>query len=945
MLRSMQSKGKPKTIQKTVSLFLVFLLTFSLFGTVFAADPPPPAGQSATVAMWNYNVAPASPDVAATSGVNQDNAVLRNSLGVTPGYSSSSLVAGGSQGAYAGAWSVDGYWEFRFSALDFEDLTFSASQRSSGTGPRDFELRYSTDGLTWTPIGGSDVAVNSTSLSSKYSDFALPDALEGLDTAYLRLVITSDISSRAGTGSYGAAETMAAGGTTNINGVIISGVYVGGNTNPAIDKSELEAAIALASAAGYDEADYTVESWAEFAAALDSAIYVLGHDDAIAKDVSEALDALNDAIAGLTEKQPSPGDPDPLTFADLMISVGGDESELMFTWYTAQASGELAIRAQGDAGFETIDAAGIQKGANHIHRATATGLTPATVYEYRLMGEENTASDIFTVKTGGADGFSFIAVGDPQIGSSNTENDTGGWVNTMSRVTAAFPDAGFMISAGDQVETANNTAQYAGYLKPDALKSLPTSNAVGNHDSGNALFTDHFQMPNATKVGTGATNYDWWYTYNNTLFMFIDANYRSTTAGHKTMMEEAIAANPDATWKVVVFHQGPYTNASHSDNDGYGFRTNWTPMFDDLGIDVVLNGHDHSYTRAFQMYGDNPQKDQQWINESGEIVSDETGLMYNKVLNPTGTAYFELNSASGSKFYALKAPQYFVAKQVQSNTANFSIVDVTDDSFTVTTYKLDGVYNGTEHEVIDAYTIYKGAGAPDPSDNPLAAIRASETSLVTEPVEYTVSLSGLDRVKTVELSFTADGNFLEFKELAALNGFTTLTGADVAWTELGDGLWQGKATLIYGYGEQTTITSEAPVDVVKIIHNAKALGNASMTLTGVSATGFVTGIDGKNTMGMIACDIDPENAGAVTSIVDDTSYLIFDLNKDGAVNQIDLAIVALYCGIADGDPRWDALVIVYDANDAAITASLCDVNDDGNVNMLDLLDLFMNYTR
>jgi hypothetical protein len=477
------------------------------------------------------------------------------------------------------------------------------------------------------------------------------------------------------------------------------------------DKTALETAITAAD--DKTEADYTTDSWATFAAALASARTVFASDAATADEVSDALSALNAAINGLTEA--GAGSYSPLTYADLLISVGSDESELMFTWYTAQITGQLAIRAQGEANFVAIATTDAQSGDSYIHRATVAGLAPATTYEYRLIGEENAASDIFTVKTGGADSFRFIAVGDPQIGSSNVTNDTNGWINTLNRVTDAFPDASFLLSAGDQVETPNVADHYTGYLKPDALKSLPTSNAVGNHDSGSALFTDHFQMPNATQVGSGATNYDWWYTYNDTLFMFIDANYRSTTAGHRAMMEAAIAANPDVAWKVVVFHQGPYTNASHDNNDNYGFRTTWTPMFDDLGIDVVLNGHDHSYTRAFHMRGDVAQKDQQWLDDDGNIVSDDTGLLYSKVFNPTATAYFELNSASGSKFYALKAPKYFVAKQVQTNTANFSIVDVTDESFTVTTYALDGRYDGSNHEVIDTYTIFK-SDAPPPVD-------------------------------------------------------------------------------------------------------------------------------------------------------------------------------------------------------------------------------------
>jgi hypothetical protein len=79
--------------------------------------------------------------------------------------------------------------------------------------------------------------------------------------------------------------------------------------------------------------------------------------------------------------------------------------------------------------------------------------------------------------------------------------------------------------------------------------------------------------------------------------------------------------------------------------------------------------------------------------------------------------------------------------------------------------------------------------------------------------------------------------------------------------------------------------------------------------------------------------------------LDEASHSIRDLNKDGSVDQIDLAIMALYCLIDDSDSRWNNLVVVYDAKGGAITAALCDVNADDVVNLLDLLNLYMNYTR
>ena len=71
-------------------------------------------------------------------------------------------------------------------------------------------------------------------------------------------------------------------------------------------------------------------------------------------------------------------------------------------------------------------------------------------------------------------------------------------------------------------------------------------------------------------------------------------------------------------------------------------------------------------------------------NNCYQIVSDtESG----EVVNPKGTVYLEANSATGSKFYNLIATQQdYISERSQTWTPSYSVVSVTDDSFTVTTY-------------------------------------------------------------------------------------------------------------------------------------------------------------------------------------------------------------------------------------------------------------------
>ena len=122
-----------------------------------------------------------------------------------------------------------------------------------------------------------------------------------------------------------------------------------------------------------------------------------------------------------------------------------------------------------------------------------------------------------------------------------------------------FPETDFLLSAGDQVNKASNEEQYAGYLEHDVLKSLPMATVIGNHDSGSDAYSEHFN-------------------------------------------------NPNVEWKVVSFHHSLYTVASHAyDRDVLARREQWVPVFDELGVDVVLMGHDHVYARTYVMDGLTPK--------------------------------------------------------------------------------------------------------------------------------------------------------------------------------------------------------------------------------------------------------------------------------------------------------------------------------------------------
>ena len=95
----------------------------------------------------------------------------------------------------------------------------------------------------------------------------------------------------------------------------------------------------------------------------------------------------------------------------------------------------------------------------YSNQATMTGLEENTEYVYRVVNGD-TVSQTYSFATGEFDGaFSFAFVGDPQIGAGSTDTDIEGWDQTLDVIKNNLnPD--FMISAGDQVNTASNETQY-----------------------------------------------------------------------------------------------------------------------------------------------------------------------------------------------------------------------------------------------------------------------------------------------------------------------------------------------------------------------------------------------------------------------------------------------------------------------------------------------------
>ena len=195
-------------------------------------------------------------------------------------------------------------------------------------------------------------------------------------------------------------------------------------------------------------------------------------------------------------------------------------------------------------------------------------------------------------------------------------------------------------------------------------------------------------------------------------------------------IEKAVKAHPDTKWRIVVMHQDIYgSGLDHSDSDGTILRTQLTPIFDANDIDVVLQGHDHSYARTYQLTSDGQPHDNfteytQGQNGDNHDKFDDLfdnnsvfrayyksqNLCYNiadksqgTLVNPEGVFYLTANSATGSKFYNLIPQQQdYIAARNQNWRPSYSVINITADKFSVTTYDVE-----TGAPIDETYTIIK----------------------------------------------------------------------------------------------------------------------------------------------------------------------------------------------------------------------------------------------
>ncbi len=292
-------------------------------------------------------------------------------------------------------------------------------------------------------------------------------------------------------------------------------------------------------------------------------------------------------------------------------------------------------------------------------------LKPDTKYAYRV-GNNNNWSEWFQFQTSSekAEPFSFLYFGDIQ----NNIKSYGSRI--LRQAYTNFPEADFMLFAGDLVKVSSEEYWkeyfYSGGWIFGMLPSLPTP---GNHEydeqeNNPRTFSKHwnqiFTMP-SNGPSYKYKNRNYFIDYQGVRFVSLDSPAFEGNSEDDEMvfgwLDQTLAGNPNR-WAIVFTHYPIYSCKQGLDNKRY--RDKAKIILEKYGVDLVLQGHDHTYCRG------------QYLSSAGTD-------------SPNHPMY--IVSVAGQKMYGLNTS--FLSDRVASNTQLYQYINLNRNklsykSFTVT---------------------------------------------------------------------------------------------------------------------------------------------------------------------------------------------------------------------------------------------------------------------
>lgn len=228
------------------------------------------------------------------------------------------------------------------------------------------------------------------------------------------------------------------------------------------------------------------------------------------------------------------------------------------------------------------------------HEATVAGLESDTAYRYRVGGPAGWSPWYeFRTAAAGRSDWRMLYFGDVQ-------NDILSFSEAvMDRAYEGVPDARLALHAGDMINDSEQDYQWGEWFEilDGHSQRMVTVPVMGNHelhgDDQAVQFHQHFNNPKNGPEGYRESAYH--FDYQGVRFLILNSN--KDWAPNQVEYVRSVLENNPNKWTVVSFHH-PVFSSSWNDRDNKSVRDSWLPLLEEHDVDLVLQGHDHIYSRG-----------------------------------------------------------------------------------------------------------------------------------------------------------------------------------------------------------------------------------------------------------------------------------------------------------------------------------------------------------
>lgn len=306
------------------------------------------------------------------------------------------------------------------------------------------------------------------------------------------------------------------------------------------------------------------------------------------------------------------------------------------------------------------------------HSAKLTGLQPETTYLYRVgtnkMDKESDVlwSEWFQYTTASSEEgkeFSFIYFGDAQ------NNVKSMWSHVIRKSYNQFPAVDFMLHAGDLINSRDSNLEWGEWFYAGSFihASVPSIMTPGNHEYTDKeltpLWRPQFNLPkNGPRGLEKISETTYVVDYQDLKIISLDCLYFANQEEDREaqiVWLDSILKNNTKKWTALTLHIPFYTPAQKRD-DNVVLIEHIKPLIDKYSVDLVLQGHDHTYAR-------------------GQISNEKSGITS---ISDAGTIYAV--SVSGPKMYESIDKEWIERRG--EFTQLFQIITIKGDSLSYEAY-------------------------------------------------------------------------------------------------------------------------------------------------------------------------------------------------------------------------------------------------------------------